>query len=331
MRDTTTRRKFLAATGGAASTILLSGCMDDGGGNGGDGGNGGGLSGQINIAGSSTVFPLATAIAEEFRRQHPDVEISISSTGSGGGFQNHFCPGNTDFNNASRPIQPEEEQLCSENGVEPVELKVATDALTVVVNNDADWVDCVTVEELEQIWQPNGATSWSDVRSEWPDQEFELYGAASTSGTFDYFTEVVMGEEGRHRQDYSATERDRNIVQGVSGSEAAMGYFGFSYYFNNPDQVKALEIENPDTGECVAPGIDTASSGAYSPLARPLFTYPATDALAEEHVAEFARFFVGNSTNEDIVAQQVGYVPNTEETMQEMLDRLNQAIEEAQG
>lgn len=277
------------------------------------------------------MFPLATAIAEEFRRQHPDVEISISSTGSGGGFQNHFCPGNTDFNNASRPIQPEEEQLCSENGVEPVELKVATDALTVVVNNDADWVDCVTVEELEQIWQPNGATSWSDVRSEWPDQEFELYGAASTSGTFDYFTEVVMGEEGRHRQDYSATERDRNIVQGVSGSEAAMGYFGFSYYFNNPDQVKALEIENPDTGECVAPGIDTASSGAYSPLARPLFTYPATDALAEEHVAEFARFFVGNSTNEDIVAQQVGYVPNTEETMQEMLDRLNQAIEEAQG
>jgi len=325
--------------------MALAGCTQQGGSDsedttttaddGDSGGNGDGsddtpeeeeLSGTIEIAGSSTVFPLAEAMAAEFRKDHPNVEFNIRSTGSGGGFKNWFCPGETQFNNASRPIKDSEMQNCQDNGIEPIEMKVATDALTVVVNNNADWVDCVTVEELKRIWEPDGASRWSDVRDDWPDEEFELFGAASTSGTFDYFTEVIVGEEGSHREDYSPTEQDRQIVQGVRGSDYGMGYFGFSYYFNNPDQVKALEVDGGDG--CVLPSLETASSGEYTPLSRPLFTYPKKEALSIPQVREFARFFIENSTSERIVAEQVGYVPNTESAMQENLDRLESAIQD---
>lgn len=325
------RRKFLSASG-AAGVLALAGCTEnpDGGNGNGSDGEDGELSGTIDIAGSSTVFPLAEAVAAKFKKQHPEVEINISSTGSGGGFSNHFCKGKTDFNNASRPIQPEEKELCEQNGVEWHEIKVATDAVTVVVNNEADWVDCVTVDELKQIWKPDGAQKWSDVRSEWPDEKFDLYGAASTSGTFDYFTEVVVGEEGSHRQDYSATEEDSQIVAGVQGSKYTMGYFGFAYYFQNPDQVKALAVDNGD-GECVKPSLETAKNGSYKPLSRPLFTYPAKSALEQRQVAEFARFFVEQSGNEELVANQVGYVPNTQETVNAELEELNGVIESVQG
>ena len=320
---TSTRRRFLVAGAGIAGGAL-GGCLTRV-----DGSNGDGLSGMITISGSSTVFPLMSAMAEEFRREHPDVRVDISRTGSGGGFSNFFCVGNTHFNNASREIQPEEEELCADNGVEPVELQVATDALTVIVNNEADFVDCVTVEELSDIWGVDAVERWSNVREEWPDAEIQRYGAAETSGTFDYFTEAINGEEGAHTDDYQATERDNDIVTGVRGSRFAIGYFGFSYYYNNPDSVKALEIDDGGDG-CVPPNLETAAAGEYTPLSRPLFTYPAKAALAEEHVAEFARFVVEQSGNEELVADAIGYVPLSDEQVAEQSERLETAIAEAQ-
>lgn len=297
--------------------------------NSGSDGGGDTLSGNIEISGSSTVFPLAEAVAEKFQTQHEDVNISVKSTGSGGGFKNHFCPGRADFNNASRPIKDSETQTCQDNGVEAHEIKVATDALTVVVNNEADWLECITVEELKQIWKPDPATKWSDVRDGWPDEEIDRYGAAETSGTFDYFTEAIVGEEGAHTSDYSPTEKDNLIVQGVTGNTYAIGYFGFSYYYNNPDQVTALKVD--DGSGCVGPSLETAKSGEYTPLARPLFTYASKGALEEEHVAEFARFYVKESANQELVAEEVGYVPNSESEMQTQLEALNGVIDSVQG
>ncbi|MFC7155985.1 PstS family phosphate ABC transporter substrate-binding protein [Halomarina halobia] len=336
------RRKFIAASG-TVGALTLAGCTqsntgngsDDGNGNGsgdGNGTGGGKLSGTIDIAGSSTVFPLATAMSEKFRQEHPDVKINIESTGSGGGFANHFCPGRTDFNNASRPIKKEEKAACEENGVNPVELKVATDALTVIVNNNADWVDSITVEELKEIWSADSPPKkWSDVNSDWPDQPLELYGPTDASGTYDYFIEAIIGEDGPgHRTDYSATEQDRTIIQGVQNSENAMGYLGFAYYSENTDAVKALGIDD-GSGEPVKPSLETAKSGEYTPLARPLFTYPAKESLAEEHVAAFATFWIENSTSKEIVADQVGYVPLDDSEQQEQMDKLQSAIDEAGG
>jgi phosphate transport system substrate-binding protein len=324
------RRRFLAATG-TVGAVGLAGCTQSGSGGGGGGGGGDdGLSGTIDIAGSSTVFPVATAMAERFEAEHSEVDINIQSTGSGGGFANHFCPGRTDFNNASRPIQPEEEDSCSENGVTPVEITVATDALTVVVNNELD-IDCITVEELRRLWSAEDQpTTWSDVNADWPDRELELYGPTDASGTYDYFIESILGEEGPgHRQDYSATEQDRTIIQGVEGSENAIGYLGFAYYSQNTDRVKAVGID--DGSGCVEPSLENARTGEYTPLSRPLFTYPRQEALAEEHVAEFARFWLENSTSEEIIANEVGYVPLSDDAQSEAVERLETAIENAQG
>ena len=307
------RREFLAAAG-TTGAVGLSGCTRA-------------VSSEtkeVNLAGSSTVFPIAEAVASEFVQQNPEVNVSVSQTGSGGGFSNFFCPGMTDLNNASRPIADDERTQCSENDVEPIEFTVGTDALTVVVNPDADWVDCVTIDELRQIWQVDGAETWSDVRDDWPDEEFELFGADTVSGTFDYFREVVIGEEANHRNDYSATEKDRTIVRGVQGSPYAMGYFGFSYYSENPDSIKALAV---DAGEgCVEPTLETAKSGEYRPLSRPLFTYAAKDSLANPPVREFLRFFIEKAAT-DLVSD-VGYVPITEAEKEQNLDRLDAAIEE---
>jgi phosphate transport system substrate-binding protein len=325
------RRTFLTAAG-TVGTVGIAGCTQSGGNGSDDGsGDGGGLSGTIDIAGSSTVFPLATAMGERFQEQHSEVNINLQSTGSGGGFANHFCPGRTEFNNASRPIQPAEEEDCSSNGVTPVELTVATDALTVVVNNEADWVDCMTVDELREIWSAESAPStWRDVNDDWPDRELELYGPTDASGTYDYFIEAIIGEEGPgHRQDYSATEQDRTIIQSVEGSAGAIGYMGYAYYSQNTDRVKALGVDDGDG--CVEPSLETARTGEYTPLARPLFTYAKREALAEEHVAEFARFWLENATSQEIVADEVGYVPLSEADQSEAMERLESAIESAQA
>jgi phosphate transport system substrate-binding protein len=342
------RRKFLVGTG-ATTAIALAGCSErsdsgDGGSSGGDGGDGssdgdgdggssGGdgemeLSGEISITGSSTVFPLATAVAEEFQKMHSDVNISIQSTGSGGGFENFFCPGESDINNASRPIKDAEMENCTSNDVQPHEIKVATDALTVVINNENDWATEMTVEQLSQIFGPDAPDdqTWSDIDSSWPDEEIQRFGAAETSGTFDYFTEVIIGEEGAHTQDYEPTEKDRSIVQGVQGSQYAIGYFGFAYFFQNPDQVTAVAVDDGDGP--VKPSLETAKSGEYTPLARPLFTYPNENRLSEPHIAEFCRFFIEQTVNEELVANSVGYVPNGEERKNTELEELNAVIEE---
>ncbi|WP_435097954.1 PstS family phosphate ABC transporter substrate-binding protein [Halarchaeum sp. P4] len=331
--ETKTRRGFLA-TAGATGVAALAGCTS--GPDSGSGGNGGTttssdsqqLSGDITITGSSTVYPLAAAVAEKFQQEHPKVNISVSPTGSGGGFSNHFCLGKSDFNNASRPITKEEKQLCQENGVEWHEITVATDALTVIVNKDNDWVDCITMEELAQIWKADGAQKWSDVNSDWPDKEIKRFGAADTSGTFDYFKEAVLGEETNHTSDYEATEKDNLILQGVQQDKYAIGYFGFAYYQGNKDAVKALSINDGD--KCVKPTLDNAKAGDY-PLSRPLFTYPAKESLKQDQVAEFARYFVKQSANTELVANQIGYVPQTQEDMQAELDELNKVISEVQG
>lgn len=328
------RRRFLGTAGATVGALSIAGCTkQNAGSNGDNSSNGGGgegkLSGTIDIAGSSTVFPLATAMAERFQKEHSDVNINLQSTGTGGGFANHFCTGNTDFNNASRPIKPEEKETCKGNSVNPVELTVATDALTVVVNNEADWVDSLTVDQLKQIWSAETKPQkWSDVNSDWPDEKLELYGPSDASGTYDYFIEAVLGEEGPgHRQDYSATEQDRTIIQGVSGSKYAMGYLGFAYYTENKDQVTALGIDNGNGP--VKPSLETAKSGKYKPLSRPLFTYPAKESLGKKHIAEFAKFWLENATSKDIVAKEVGYVPLDDEQQSKQMKKLESAIEEA--
>ena len=317
------RRSFLTSAG-AAGALALAGCTEGPG----SASTGTQLSGSITITGSSTVYPVASAIAQEFTNQNPQVDISVSPTGSGGGFSNHFCVGNADFNNASRPITESEKEACSENGIEYHEISVATDAVTVIVNNDNDDVDCVTPDQLRQIWRADGASTWSDVNSDWSDQPISRYGAAETSGTFDYFNEAILGEDADHTGNYSATEKDNQIISGVQSEENAIGYLGYSYYSRNTDKVTALSIDNGSG--CVAPTLETAKSGEYKPLSRPLFTYPRKSSLAEEHVAEFARYYVKQSANSDLIADQIGYVPKTEEAMNKELDALEQLISDAQ-
>ena len=329
------RRKFIGAAGATATTLAIAGCTQQnpgGGGDGGDGGDGGSgsgeLSGDIDIAGSSTVFPLATAFAEIFQKEHSGVNINIQSTGSGGGFANFFCTGKTDFNNASRPIKEEEMQQCSDNDVEPVELQVATDALTVIINNENDWATELTVDQLKEIWSAESKPkTWSDVNSDWPDETIELFGPSDASGTYDYFIETIIGEDGGHRQDYSATEQDRTIIQGVEGSKYAMGYLGFAYYSENKDAVTAVAVDNGDGP--VEPSLENAKTGKYKPLSRPLFTYPAKSRLAEEHIAAFAEFWMENTTNKEVVADEVGYVPLDDSQQKAQMDKLETAIEEA--
>ncbi|ADJ15692.1 PstS family phosphate ABC transporter substrate-binding protein [Halalkalicoccus jeotgali] len=325
-------RRELLATGGAAVAISIAGCS---GGNGGEGGNGSGgsssgngsgsgsVSGQVIIAGSSTVYPISQAMAEEFQRENPDVNISVDSTGTGGGFENAFIPGDSDINGASREISEEEQQAAEENDITPIEMQVGSDALTFAVNNNADWVDCVTFEELAQIWGPNGAQQWSDVRDDWPDQPFELYGPATTSGTFDFFTETVIGEGGSHRSDYESTEQDNIIVQGIEGSENAMGYFGYAYYDENQDRIKGLSIDGGN-GSCVEPSLETAQAGDY-PLARPLFIYVSESSLQENQaVEEFVRFYINNSSS-DLVSE-IGYVPANESMVEENLSTIDEVV-----
>ena len=317
------RRKFIGAAG-AAGAIAVAGCTEN------TSDESEGLTGEVDISGSSTVYPLMDAMAEAFRNEHEDIEnpdevdVNISKDGSGGGFADRFCPGDSDMNNASRPIKSEEKDLCAENDVEWIELTVATDALTVVVNNDNDWATEMTVEELAQIWEADAAETWSDVNDDWPDEEIARYGADDTSGTYDYFIENVMGEDRGHTDDYQATEKDDTIVQGVSDDQYAIGYFGFAYYYQNPDVVTAVAIDNGDGP--VEPSLDTAASGEYQPLSRSLYTYPSVSALEDEIVAEFARFVVDNATSEEIVADSVGYVPLTDDQQTEQSDKLEEAI-----
>ncbi|WP_135828082.1 PstS family phosphate ABC transporter substrate-binding protein [Halorussus halobius] len=318
------RRRFLFAAAGTGATAL-GGCIGRSYDRARAGSGEGDLSGTVTVTGSSTVYPISVAASEEFQQRHAGVDVTVDSTGSGGGFRNHFCHGDSDVNGASRPIQDTETDQCAGNGVEPVEFQVASDALTVAVNEDADWVDCMTFDELARIWGPDGAQTWSDVREEWPDEPFELYAPASTSGTFDWFTENVVGEAGAHRSDYEATEDDNIIVQGVEGSQYAMGYLGFAHYEENSDRLKGVPVAEDESGDCTPPSLDAARTGAY-PMARPLFVYPDAASLREnEQVAAFVRFYLEKSAT-DLVSQ-VGYVPASEDLRAENLEKLERVLD----
>ena len=276
------------------------------------------MSGEVVADGSSTVGPLTSAAGELFAEENPDVNVSVATSGTGGGFEK-FCQGQTDMSNASRPIEDEEIAICEENGVEYTELRVATDALTVVTSAENDFVDCITTEELNKMWAPEAegeVTTWSDVNPEWPDEDLELYGPGTDSGTFDYFTDVINGEEGASRSDYNASEDDNVIVQGVSGSPNALGYFGFTYYEENADALKALEVDSGDG--CVAPSAESAGDGSYTPLARPLFVYVANKSYAEKpQVAEFVDYYVANDAE---IAEAAQFITLNEEQSAELED-----------
>jgi phosphate transport system substrate-binding protein len=281
------------------------------------------LSGTILIDGSSTVGPLTTAAAESYRNEQPNVNIEVGVSGTGGGFE-RFCAGETDISNASRPIDEEEEvPLCEEGGIEYTEFQVGVDALTVVVNTANDWVDCLTVDQLKTIWEPKAegkVTNWNQVDPSYPDQELTLAGPGTDSGTFDYFTDEVNGEEGASRSDYQASEDDNVIVQAVSGSEGGLGYFGFTYYEENQDTLKALEV---DGGEgCVAPSVDTARDGSYAPLSRPLFIYVKNESLQKPEVRGFVEYFLTNSIQ---LAEDALFIPVPDEQVDENLTTLESA------
>jgi len=280
------------------------------------------LSGEIIVKGSSTVFPISDRMAEEFMNEHPEVNVTVDSTGSGGGFENWFCPGDSDLNGASRPIKDSEVEMCSDNGVEPVEFEIAGDALTMAVNNDADWVDSITFDELSQIWREDGAQMWSDVRDEWPDEEFALYGPAETSGTYDWFNANVVGEDYNHTAQHQPTEEDEQIVQGIRDNPNAMGYFGYAYYKSNSDQVKAVEIAAEEGDEPSEPSLANAKDGSY-PMARPLFIYAAKSSLERENFYQFMNFYLTQAETE--IVQEIGYVPSSVDMRDSNLEKLDEA------
>ena len=275
---------------------------------------GGGDSGQIAIEGSSTVLPITQAAAEGFNQQNPEVRITVGGAGTGDGFE-AFCSGETQISDASRPIEEEEAQTCQENGVEFIELPVALDALSVVVNPRNDFADDITIDQLRTLWEPEAErqiTQWNQVNPEWPSQQINLYGPGTQSGTFDYFTEEVVGKSKESRSDYQASEDDNVLVQGVAGDPNALGYFGLSYYLQNQQQLKGLTVEG------VVPSAETAQSGEY-PLARPLFIYVSTQALEENpSIEEFVNFYLENVNQ---FVEQVQYVPLPESGVQEARER----------
>jgi phosphate transport system substrate-binding protein len=263
-------------------------------------------SSEIRVDGSSTVAPLAAAAGELFREENPNINVSVGTSGTGGGFKK-FCAGETDISNASRPIKDEEAAECAAAGIEFTEIIVANDALTVVVNKENDWATCLTVEELNKMWAPEAEgtiTNWSQIRAGFPDVELDLYGAGTDSGTFDYFTDEINGEEGASRTDYNPSEDDNVTVQGVEGSEGGLGYFGLSYFEENADKLTAVEIDGG--AGCVAPNSDNAQGGTYVPLARPLFIYVSNQAAAKPEVFSFVDFFV---KNDDAITAKALFVP----------------------
>ena len=280
-----------------------------------------GLSGTIGVDGSSTVYPITEAMAEEFGRETgSSVRVTVGMSGTGGGFK-RFCAGETEISNASRPIKDEEKQLCAGNGVEFLELPVAIDGLAVVVHPQNEAVACLTVAELKKMWEPGSQVStWADVRAGLPAETIKLYGPGTNSGTFDYFTEAVMGEEDASRGDYSASEDDNVLVQGVAGDRSALGYFGYAYFQENQDKLKAVAIDGGSG--CVAPTAETVASGQYAPLSRPLFLYVNRSALARPEVAAFLRFYIEHAAE---LVPAVGYVPRPAADYQSDLQALTQA------
>ena len=305
------RKTILAASLLLVLAITVAACGDDGGtgsGSVGAASTGSKLSGTIKIDGSSTVAPLSEAAAELFQAENQGVRVTVGTSGTGGGFEK-FCAGETDISDASRPIKDDEEApVCKKSGVAYEEVQVANDGLAVVVNKDNDWANCLTVDQLKKVWEKGSKVStWNQIDPKFPDEKLSLFGAGTDSGTFDYFTDAINGEEGNSRSDYNATEDDNVTVQGVSGSKGGLGYFGLSYFEQNQDKLKVVQVDDGDG--CVTPSSETVQSGDYKPLSRPLFIYPSDKALGRPEVKAFVKFYVANV---DRITKQALFVDLTD-------------------
>ena len=276
------------------------------------------LNGYVKVDGSSTVYPVTEAIAEEFRSVQPNVKVSIGISGTGGGFKK-FSRGEIDISDASRPIKEKEIKACDENGISYVGLDVAYDGLAVIKHPENDWLDYITVDELNLIWRPESQkklTHWNQIRDEWPNEEIHLYGPGTASGTYDYFAEVICGKKIGTRGDYTASEDDNVLVQGVSGDKYSLGFFGLAYYEYNKDKLSLVPVDNGDGP--ITPSSETVNNGTYSPLSRPIFIYISDEATKRKEVVEFVRFYLTEAIN---LVSDVGYVPLSVDDYQEQKNK----------
>ena len=279
------------------------------------------LSGTVRIDGSSTVYPITEAVAEEFRAAQPKVRVTVGISGTGGGMKK-FTVGEIDVCNASRAIKDKEKAACAENGVELIELEVAFDGLAVVINPENDWCECMTVDQLKELWRPESAVKkWSDLNPDWPDEAINLYGPGTDSGTFDYFTKAINGEEKASRADYTASEDDNVLVTGVLSDKYALGYFGYAYYAENKDKLKLLGVDGGDG--CKTPSEETVRALTYQPLSRPLFIYVRKSSLERPEVVELVKFYLENCGQ---LSTDVGYVPVSDEVAAQNQQRLKEAL-----
>jgi phosphate transport system substrate-binding protein len=314
VKRTSVRRVLVP--GMAVLALALSAC---GGADAGSGDGGSGASGKVAVDGSSTVFPMSDAAAELLLEENPDVDVTVGESGTGGGFE-AFCADKTDISDASRPIKDEEAAICDEAGIEYTELQVATDALTMVVHKDLD-VDCLTVDQIIKLWGPDSKVkSWNELDPSFPDQKISLFGPGTDSGTYDYMAADVIGAESEStRSDYESSEDDNVLVQGVAGTEGATGYFGYTYYEENTDSLKALAIDNGEG--CVEPSAETAQDGSYTPLARPLFVYVNNAKYNDdEAVAAYVDFYIENLAE---IAEVGKFIPLSDELYSETQSNLD--------
>ena len=282
------------------------------------------LTGDIKIDGSSTVYPITEAVAEEFRAEQPGVNVTVGVSGTGGGFKK-FSRGETEISDASRPIKDKEKAACEENGISYVELEVAYDGLAVLVNPANTWVDYLTVEELKKIWEPAAqgvVMKWNQIRKEWPNEEIHLFGPGVASGTYDYFTEVINGEEGASRGDYTASEDDNVLVQGVSTDKLGLAFFGLAYYEENKDKLKLVPV-NGGNG-AVLPTQETVANGTYTPLSRPIFIYVSNKAAQKEEVVSFVNFYLEIVPS---ISKEVGYVPIPSDILAKQVEKFKAFVE----
>ncbi len=279
------------------------------------------LSGSVTSDGSSTVGPITEAVAEEFSKLAGDVEITVDISGTGGGFK-RFCAGETDIQNASRAIKEEEAALCAEAGVDFYAFEVAYDGISIVVNPENDFLNCMNVAALNLLWAKDSTVdSWDDLNPAFPADSINLYGPGTDSGTFDYFTAQINGEEGVSREDYTPSEDDNILVEGVAGDTNALAYFGFAYYEQNQDKLKLVAVDGG--AGCILPSQETIQDGTYAPLSRPLYVYINADSLTRPEIQEFARFYLSNAAT---LAAEVGYVASPVEVYVADQAKLESAI-----
>ncbi len=282
----------------------------------------------IKIDGSSTVYPITEAVAEEFQKSNPNVKVTVGISGTGGGFKK-FGRGETDISDASRPIKPSEVDLCKENGIEYIELPVAFDGLAVMVNPGNNWVDHMTVAELKKLWEPEAQgkiTHWNQIRPEWPKEKIALVGAGVDSGTYDYFTDAIVGKEGASRGDFVASEDDNVLVQAIANNRFAIGFFGLAYYQENKDKLKLVPIDDEKKGNGdgpILPTFETVKNGTYQPLSRPIFIYVSQKAAQRPEIEKFIAFYLKHAKT---LVQEVGYIPLPDEVYQLVLGRFQKRL-----